>query len=139
MDTRLQLINETVRGYDRKLYAKRFDKPYGVMGIFRDSKPTPHLIFALTDDWTVKGKPVQWGIDPILNRLRAHDLWNRGDIAGQLDEERSKADASSRRSLRNSIESFLYEFRSQFARATNEINTSTLEKVDRRRKAHGNC
>lgn len=90
-------------------------------------RPTPYLVFALTDDWTIHGEPREWGLMPILTRLQEIDLWNR-DLAKESLESIEKGKNSRERALDNHLESFLKENRREFARLTNDINTSTLTK-----------
>ncbi len=144
---RKDLITEKIKGYDRELYCDR--SPQGPLVIYRKGHryepmevngvtihyqiPSPHYVFALTDTWVVTGTPVEWGIEPILARLKAMDLWRDHNIIEEHTENYYKGEESKARDQRNSIESFLYEFRSQFARATNGINTSSLDKKKDRR------
>ncbi len=116
--------------YDSELYAQ--ESKAGRIDIYRRSKHNdspPHFLFALTDDWTAKGTPVPWGIEPLLNRIKAMDLWRDDTFVERWIKNHEKEVESQDRARRNSIESFLYDFRRQFARATNDVNTSTLEKV----------
>lgn len=127
-------MNLAVRGYDKHLFAKRENT--GAIHIYRQtlrSADPIHFVFALTDTWTVHGKPVYWGVDVVVNRLRAHDLWKDETIVDRLMKEQVKQEESAERSRANTTEAFLYEFRSQFARATDEINTGSLAKLDSRR------
>lgn len=146
MEYRVSKINKVIKNYDDALYAK---KESGVIKIFRKAynwlsfnfngdiltyaAPSPHLIFCLTDNWTIHGTPVDWGLEPIANRLKAMDLWNNPDFAERMIKSYEKSKESDRRDVSNSMESFLYDFRKQFAKAFNGINTSTLDKIDRRR------
>lgn len=128
-------VNRIVKQYDRCLYAQQ--ERNGATHIYRRSATNshlPHFVFALTDTWGATGKPRDWGLEVVVNRLKAIDIWNGRDIAGELIKEHEKIDASSKRQFSNTIESFMLDFRRQFAKATNEINTSTLEKIDTRRK-----
>jgi hypothetical protein len=92
----------------------------------------PHFVFSLTDTWTADGKPVPWGIDVVVNRLKAHDLWRDEDFVEKFFQSEEKREEGERRNFRNNVESFLYDFRRQFARATDGINTSSLEKIYRK-------
>ena len=142
---RLQRLTTVVKSYDRKLYV---DLIQGKPCVCRETvnpevfdvdgttvvnfNKSPYLVFPLTDNWNMTGTPVEWGIEPILARLKAMDLWNR-DIAKDLIESYEKKSEEKDRDRRNNTESFLYEFRSQFAHATKDINTSTLKKTDLRK------
>lgn len=140
-------ITKAIKSHDRELYCEKNREgklcvyrkgsrieSYDVNGHVIDFvRPAPNFVFALTDNWRTTGIPVEWGIVPILERLKAIDLWNR-DLAGECIQSTIKEIESRDRARKNSTESFLMEFRRQFARATNEINTANLAKLDSRRK-----
>lgn len=144
---REDIITREVKTHDSKLYCARNTE--GMLCIYRKSfryesyqledsswltvsRPAPHFIFALSDNWNSNGKPVEWGVLPILARLKALDLWNR-DIVGEMEDQYEKEEKSNLRTLRNNTESFLLDFRKQFARATNDVRVANLEKKDSRR------
>lgn len=87
---------------------------------------------ALTHNWQKAGTPVDWGLEPISARLREMDLHNR-DIASELIRGYEKDDSLRDKRRRSKDEDFLREFRPQFARAFNDVNTSGLRKIDKRR------
>lgn len=143
MSHRADRITDAVQGYDHKLYAKRDDD--GVIRIYRKCKElqkvqvtfelavwnvirNDYLVMSLTDTWGRKGKPVDWGVLPIMERLRAMDLWNSENLATEFMKNEEKDEKSRERAMRNSTESFLYDFRDQFKKATSDINTSNLSK-----------
>lgn len=145
--TRLEKINRVIKSHDRLLFAKRdgvriniYRKCIGWDFVEVDGQEIgytfddPFLVMSLTDTWSVNGTPVEWGLDVIRNRLIAIDLWHSGMTANDLIEQNNKVDAATEKDHRNTIESFLYEYRSQFAKATDGINTSLLAKVDKRRE-----
>lgn len=125
-------ITKAVQAHDRMLFCK---KDNGILHIFRkDYWPKlPNHICSLTHNWQITGRPVDWGLEPIVNRLKAHDMWNRTDYMDELLRGYERDKESQERDMRNTIESFLLDFRGQFAKATNDVNTSTLEKTDKRR------
>ena len=132
MDSRLRDLNNELKKYDRQLYVDR--DLSGKLHIYRrKSSISNDYVFSLTEDWTTRGAPANWGVLPILNRLRAMDLQSHPDIFKELEDAYNKSKESKQRDTRNNVESFLLDFRRQFAKATNEINTGTLEKIDRRR------
>lgn len=61
------------------------------------------------------------------------DLWSN-DIVGILEEQDLKDEESAARERDNMNESFLYEFRDQFKKTFDGINTSSLAKTDLRKK-----
>lgn len=140
-------ITKQVRRHDRLLYCDK--SPQGPLVIYRNlyryepmevngniiyyQVPSPHYVFALTNNWSVNGSPVDWGILPIMARLRAMDLWRDDDIIKELTRGYEKGEESLARDRANSTESFLLDFRRQFARSFNEFNTGTLDKRKDRR------
>lgn len=142
---RVERLTRELQKHDRELYANWI--PDKCIAIYRKSKSyeapqrlddgswlrvcrfAPHFVFALTDTWTMNGERVDWGIEPVMARIRAMDLWNR-DVAGDLIHQYKKDDESAERDGRNNIESFLYEFRGQFAKSFKDVNTSNLNKID---------
>lgn len=138
---RAEQVTEYIRKYDDKLFCAK--NAEGKLCVYRKDqvvdwyeyeeralgfvRPAPYLVFALTDDWTVCGRPVDRGLLPIYLRLRQIDLWNRDLVKDSIDSiERDKA--SRDRAVDNHIESFLKDNRREFARRTNDINTSILDK-----------
>lgn len=133
MDGRVKEINRLVSGYDKYLYARR-DR--GVIHIYRkipgNSAAPHHRVCSLTDDWTIKGNPREWGLEVISARLRAMDLWKDETVVDRIEKDLKGAEQTEERELKNNVESFLKDFRRQFAKATNGINTSSLDRFDRR-------
>lgn len=127
--SRIRELTLALRSHDSCLYAQ--ETKLGRIDVMRKSsygETPPHFLFALTDDWKPTGRPVPWGIEVVINRIKAQDLWRDDTLVEQLIAANTKAEEAKDRDFRNSVESFLYEFRPQFHKATNEINTSTLEK-----------
>lgn len=143
MSHRARRITDAIKGYDYKLYAKM--DADGIIRIYRQCKElqkvqatsdvavwnvirNDHLVMSLTDTWGRNGKPVDWGILPIMARLRAMDLWNSENLATEFVKSEEKDEISRARAMRNSTEAFLYDFKDQFKKATSDINTSNLSK-----------
>lgn len=153
MDHRVKRITEVVRGHDRQLFAYRsMDGKVLVMrqgdrlaaSDYNQSAPdvaklNPQLVFALTDTWRVDGIPVEWGLEPILDQLKSRDAWAHPDTFRDMVKTRDRVKADQERSKRNEIRGLAADLRREFASATNDINTSTVEKVDRRRVKDGHC
>lgn len=137
--SRAVTLTRHLKQYDRDLFASLEVHPElsdKVIYVCRHNAARPHepyFIFALTDDWTAKGKPRDWGIEVVMNRIRAIDLWKNETVVDRLMKDYTKQAESDDRAMRNSMESFLYEFRRDFAKATNHINTANLGKLDNRR------
>ncbi len=142
---KVESLTRNLKRHDSQLYADK-DHTNNVISVFRKrvrydvcswdngyllySQPDKYLIFSLTHNWKSNGIPTDWGIEPVMARIKAMDLWNR-DIASDLIKDYEKDKESEKRAQDNNIESFLYDFRSQFAKATNDVNTSTLSKTRR--------
>lgn len=134
-------ITKEVRRYDRKLFAVRTCN--GMLQIYREadhaaasdadealsiSRPHPQFILALTDTWTLKGKPVEWGMEPILAKLRDMDSWREDKILENMLKIRARNEEDELRSMKNTNRAMAADLRKDFAKATNDINTSTLSK-----------
>lgn len=146
-------LTRRLKEYDRDLYA--YKSISGTIMIMRqanrleasdywqeDVDPAllhPQFIFALTDTGTLQGKPVTWGIEPILARLKGMDIW-RND--SWLTERKTRIEAEKKDKERQQKEEFralAADIRKDFAKATNDINTSTVAKIDNRRLKDGYC
>jgi len=150
MRDRVERITQALKAHDRMLFAA---KKNGVIQVFRqgfryapialdeslvggsDSKASavihvsissPHYIFSLTEDWTPRTEAVDWGIEPIMAKIKSCDLWVRDRLADELMESYEKGKESDAKDFRNKAEAFAHDFRSEFAKATNDVNTSTL-------------
>lgn len=147
MDTVVRKLTKAVSGYDRELFVKREGETVRVLrkatrflsyevdgNVIHYSVSAPHVVLHLTDTWTVSGKPVEWGVEPVLSRLRDMDT-TKHDVGAEIIQKLQKSEEISKKDFRNNNESFLKDFRRQFSRAFNNINTSTMDKkLDSRRK-----
>lgn len=150
-DGRTKKLTQELKRHDRDLYVVR--QPSGMHQVYRRSvrwethefegqmlrvsRPNPQFVLPLTHDWSLQGKPVEWGIEPLLAEIKARDNW-RDDSAFEEMKKRRDREASNReRENRNEFRARAADMRRDFARATNDINTSSLEKVDRRRMKDG--
>lgn len=148
MSHRAKRITNAIQTHDRELYAKHDGK---AIRIYRKCKElrremlkadvsvwnvvrNDHLVMSITDTWGVTGKPVDWGIEPIMARLRALDLWNESNLADKFFKDEEKLEKSKDREFKNTVESFLYDFKSQFQAATKDINTANMSKKITRNK-----
>jgi len=148
MDEHVTSLNRLIKKYDPKLYAKRSSN--GMVQVYRDSvrwesysfgsgvlsysRPNPHLIFCLTDTWSIKGRPVEWGLEPVYSRLQMIDDHNRAvSVLEELEKQEARQQELDARAQRNDIRARAADMRKDFAKATNDINTSTIAKIDNRR------
>lgn len=136
----VERITKHVSEYDSCLFAKE-TKP-GRVDIYRKAKfslSPPHFLFSLTDTWQPTGKPVYYGVEVLMNRIKALDLWRDEKFIENYINSCEKETESKERARKNTIESFLYEFRGQFHKATKDINTSSVKKLYRKEGSHGYC
>lgn len=139
MKTRLDRINEEVRKYDSRLYAVRGYQ--GATQIRRkmeretfpgfsedeaaESSPVV-LVLALTDTWKASGRPVDWGLEPLMAQVRSMDSWSQGNFLDSMRRARERKEEDRKQSLRNEVRARAADLRKDFAKATNEINTAGL-------------
>lgn len=150
---RVERITEVIKTHDSKLFCKRLA---GIPCVFRESskwehyavdgenylfsRPNPYFVFALTKNWRKDSEPVDWGLVPIVERLKFIDLWNR-DLARECEAQQNKIDESNLKKMRGDNEAFLKDYRREFAKTFNDVNTANLAKKDKRKigdKKHGN-
>lgn len=135
MTRRQRSVSRAVKEYKRELYCK-WD--IGKLHIFQKSPywPSPdRYVCSLTHNWKIGGEPVEWGVEAIKVKLKAMDMASDGgqEFISEVLASYEKDYVSKQRDRKNTMESFLYDYRSEFAKATNHINTGTLEKTDKRR------
>jgi hypothetical protein len=145
---RARRITWEVQKHDPKLYCG--ESHNGQLWIFREGysyreydvdgvtlhalEPCPYYIMALTDNWSQSGQSVDWGLEPIMARLRSIDGWSRDVYEEDIYQQKERSKEKSERHFANETEAFLKEFRPQFAKAFDGINTSSMDKIDPRRK-----
>jgi hypothetical protein len=139
-------VTQVIKTHDSKLFCKRIE---GKLCVFRQTskwehyliddqnylfaRSNPYFVFALTDNWRFDGNPVDHGLVPIVERLKAIDLWAR-DIAGECEASLLKEEETNLRKRRSDNEAFLKDYRREFAKTFNDINTSSLAKKDKRKR-----
>lgn len=126
-------LDRLLKGHDSMLFLQ--ETKLGRFDVYRKSEfggQMPHLIFSLTEDWTVKSRPIEYGIEVVLSRIKAHDMWRDDTFIERWLAGREKVAESKERDRKNNVESFLYDFAGQFQKATEEINTGTLKKLYRK-------
>lgn len=150
---RAERITSVIRKHDPMLYCESRD---GKLCVFRKSqriesyeingvtiqfvRPAPFFIFALTTDWRMDSPPADWGLVPLVNRLKEIDLWNR-DLAEEIIRQEEDRAAVAKKDFRNESEAFLKDYRSEFADTFNDVRVSNMDKKDKRRigEKNGNC
>lgn len=149
MSVFIKSYTKALKSYDRELFAGRTTD--GVACVFRRHKryvPVCELnggslhaliegkqfIFALTDNWTARGVPRDWGVDFVLNRIKEIDSLANERMLDEMDAHNEKIDESNKRSLKNEMEAFWSHERRRFAKATDDILTHSLSKNETRKR-----
>lgn len=140
-DSRVNLLTKHLREYDKDLYAIR-ESSKGMIQVYRKAtRPyyfeyegvnfvalmsNPQYILALTDNWSLTGKPADWGVDQLLLRIRSIDSFNAGKKAEDLIKSYEASQARKDKQRQDDNEAWLRDNRNVFKNAFNEINTSNL-------------
>lgn len=145
---RAEVLTKALKSHDRMLYVEKNKE--GKLCVFRHSirwetyylednvllrfaRPAPHFVLALTHNFKANGMDVDWGVEPIMHRIRSIDLWNR-DLCREQEEQYEKKKAGLDRESRNQAEAFASDVRPIFKKTFADYNTSSMKKTDRRRK-----
>lgn len=97
------------------------------------------LVIPITHNWHYMdadfspGIPVDWGIEPILQQVQKSDSWRDDSDYQKFCDSRNQKAQDKERSNRNEFRAIAADMRKDFARSTNDINTSSLERSDKRR------
>jgi hypothetical protein len=89
--------------------------------VLRVKVPEKQLVFHLTHNWSPRGTPVEWGLLPIMNRLKCIDIYNNYGWFDQIMTEAEKQDEGKKRDFNNTVESFMYEFRDAVKKTTSDV------------------
>lgn len=143
---RAEIISHHIKRHDYKLYCEKHET--GVLCIYREGqrvesyevdgdvihfvRPAPHFVTALTHDWSMQGRPADWGTIPIMKRLNDLDLWNR-DLVSEIEKNDEKKKEAEQRELQNKNEDFLKDYRTTFKNAFADVNVGSMAKTDKRR------
>lgn len=133
-------LNQALKSHDSLLYA--VEHKIGRIDVYRKSQfgcNPPHLLFSLTENWLPQSEPRHWGIEVVLDRIKAHDLWRDDSFMENYLKQHEKDEESKDRARRNNIESFLYDFRSEFKKTFGDVNTSNMKKLYRKENSNGYC
>lgn len=106
--------------------------------VIRFILPMPRHITSLTNNWSVSGHGVDWGLEPIIKKLREIDGHNSKSIVNQLEKQMEHMDQDKKRDMKNKTEDFLYDFHGKFKSTFSDVNTSNMQKIDKRRIKDGN-
>lgn len=143
---RASVLTKHLRSHDNKLFAKKHD---GVIHVFRRANRYASVawesgtlvysyedrdhVTSLTDTWGIGGNPVDWGIEPVLQRIKEIDGHNRSVLEEML-EQSDKAREQKERDNKNRNEAFLRDFRKPFQKAFNDFNVAQMKSDNRRKR-----
>ncbi len=149
MSVYLASYTKALKRYDTALFAGRTRD--GLPCVFRKSKRYEYVceweglrlsnlkddyqfVFALTDTWSATGKPRDWGIDFVLERIKQCDAVANEKLFEEMDAHNEKVDQSKKRALKNEMEAFWSHERRRFAKATDGILTHSLSHDEPRKR-----
>lgn len=110
----------------------RFEETRTVLWFARDYD---ELVLPVTDNWVETGRPVDWGIEPLLTQIQKIDGWRDDTDYDRFCEDRESRKRNKDRAWRNDVRALAADARKDFARAVNDVNTSSLEKIEKRRNS----
>lgn len=141
-------LTGAVKRHDPKLFVKKDDfgrmvvwresyelRPYNIDGaVIHCMESAPHFIMALTHNWTMTGNPCDWGVDPLLERLKVIDGWSaKSFVNAEMEEVNQRANKSLKRDMDNKLEAAAYESHATFKKVFSDVNTANMKKIDKRR------
>lgn len=146
---RAERITEYVKQHDYKLFCDK-DHRTGTYCIFRKTikfetydvdgttisfaLPDRHMVTALTDNWNINGVPVDWGLLPIMDRIRRIDLWNNEVMVQKMISEYEKADEDKRKTRMDKHEDQAEMFRHDFKKSFGDHIVGNLIDKDKEKK-----
>lgn len=148
-DSRTKYISRIVRRHDRDLFARR--NRQGQVLVLRRSKrmdlayknetqkiylvqESPQYVFALTDNWNTTGRPIDWGGEVVLKRLKEHDTQANEALLEELEKADTKASEAKEKEFKTQTEDWLADNHSKFKRAFSDVRVSDMDRSEKRRK-----
>lgn len=141
-------LNRALKRYDRSLVARKQGEKIIVYRKSKRLEPYPECnlfwvrdvedyIFALTENWGLHGEAADWGIEPVMARLKSIDL-AYNDVIGNLDRQYYEDERRRKKERISRKEDMLREVRPVFRDVFKDVNTASMEKIDKRREEDGN-
>ncbi len=141
-------IQNAIKEHDSKLFLNR--NYLGEIQIMRKSfkmvpheidgrivyvqTPSPHYIMSLTEDWTGRTRPVDWGVEPIMRRLKEIDDWGSDSSFERMLRDNERIEERKKKSFASLTEDVALEWRKDFKKHTEDILTHSVDKKDPRSK-----
>lgn len=101
------------------------------------SRQVPQVVFALTDTFTQMGRPIDLGIEPLVQRIRAIDLQGDFNESKEIVDRLEKDEDIKSKDRSRHFEDMAREVRPMFKKAFSDVNVSSFEKKDKRRLKNG--
>ena len=147
-------LTEVVKKYDPKLFVKRGDDQklhlirdrirwntfYYNDVCYRYSQSDPFQIMSLTDDWSANGQAVDWGIEPLMARIREIDSQRSSEIIDRINLAHELREESKARDFDRMTEDFTKELKTAADIDFKDFNASQydykelVKKVEKERK-----
>ena len=128
MDSKVEAINRELKRLDEKYFCRRSER--GTVYIAKREAfalRSPYsLCFALTDDFTLKGKPIDFGIVPIIQKIRFGD--DPDKAFAEMDRLAEEEENSKRKAAASSAHEIADRMHWDARRAWSDINTSCMDK-----------
>lgn len=90
-------------------------------------------ICALTTNWSLSGHSVDWGFDKILSHIKSIDMQNDFNKSKNVIENLKNDYEARNKQVHNLHEDIAREIRPAFKKAFADVNTASMEKLDKRR------
>lgn len=155
MDSRVSTVSALVRKYEQGLFAVRdgggtihiLRRKWVLQGFnfqgqdYAYSVPSSDHVVSLTEDWKRDSKPVEWGLEPIWQKLSAMDSWNQTRFLDEMYELRERNEKLRDRARRGKFYDLAKDTRKDFAREF-DFNLGSANMRDpikeKRRDKYGN-
>jgi len=132
--------------YDRELYAR--EDQSGKITVYRKAytwdsyelsdkmtityaRPSHHYVFSLTDNWSMSGVKRDWGLEPVLEHLKAIDPWRNPSLGEEIISQHERAIEKREKASKNKHEDLAREMHHDFKKAFSDTNTSSMNKTRR--------
>lgn len=122
-------IENTLQDYDRDLYLD--EGRDGLLIVMRKvdalhksmvlDGPPAQPVFYLTEDFTMNTPPVNWGVEPVMTKLRSMDAWAADFTYEDIRKRRERIEEDKKRANRNELRARAADMRRDFAKATNDF------------------
>lgn len=106
-------------------------EPFYYQGInYLIVRPNYELVFPLTLDWRVNGKPIEYGLEVVLDRLKQHDAHVRTKFLEERRLENEKVDKARIKDRVNMHHDYAKEDLAwHLGRATKDYNLTTVHRM----------